>query len=227
MSNAYNCIDVSEFQKDIDWKAVKADGVEYAIIRSGWGKTGKDKYFEINMEGAKEAGIKIGVYFYSYATDYDSAVAEAKHCIELIEGYKDVIDLPIFYDVEEEKNIPRITDVCMGFINTMNYYGYNCGIYTSGGWYSAYFKNISTDYIWLAYLGATKPEWCDIWQYNWKGRVDGITGDVDLDIIYNKDMKLLINSEPEPSPVPDKEVNITVKVSAPEGVNVNINVVKE
>ena len=219
-----NCIDVSEFQKDIDWNAVKNAGVEYAFIRCGFGKSGIDKYFNINIEEAKAAGIKIGIYFYSYATDYDSAVAEAKHCIELIEDYKNDIDLPVFYDVEEEKNIPRITDVCMGFINTMNYYGYNCGIYTTGGWYSAYFKNISTDYIWLAYLGSTKPEWCDIWQYDWHGRIDGINGDVDLDNVYNEDMRLLIN---QPKPPEKKIVNIIIEAEYPEDVEVNIKVYKK
>lgn len=235
--SSFNCVDVSEWNGDIDWEAAKADGVEYALIRCGFGQDSEkqdDKYFHINMEGAKKAGIKIGVYFYAYATDYDSAQGEAEHCIRLIEPYRDQIDLPVFYDVEEEKCIPNMTDVVMGFINKMNYHGYNCGTYTSGSWYSSYFKYIDCDYIWIAYWGNddgephTKPEYCDIWQYTSRGSVDGIgTGCVDCDIVYNKDMKLLINSDPDPVPVPDKEVNITVKVSAPDGVNVNINVEKE
>lgn len=229
-----NCVDVSEWNGDIDWEAVKASGIDYVIMRCGFGQQGIDKYFAINMEEARAAGVRIGVYYYSYATDYDSAVREAKHCIELIEEYRNEIDLPVFYDVEEERCIPRMTDVCMGFINTMNYYGYNCGVYTSGSWYSVYFKDISTDYIWIAYWGTddgephTKPDYCDVWQYTSKGNVPGIgSGCVDCDIVYNEDMKLLINSDPVPSPVTDKEVNITVKVSAPDGVNVNINVEKE
>lgn len=204
----FNCIDVSEWNGDIDWEQAKADGLEYAIIRCGFGRTGVDKYFEINMEGAHDAGVKIGVYFYSYATDWDSAVIEANHCIELIEGYKDIIALPVFYDVEEERNVPRMTDICMAFINTLNYYGYNVGVYTSGSWYSAYFKNIDVDFIWLAYWGSddgvphTKPDYCDIWQYTSRGNVDGVgNGCVDCDIVYNEDMKLLMN-EPEPKPEP-------------------------
>lgn len=193
-----NCIDVSEWNGNINWSAVKDSGIDYAMIRCGFGTTGKDKYFEINLEGAKNAGIIIGVYFYSYADDYDSAVNEANHCIDLIEDYKDIIKLPVFYDVEEEKNKKRIIDVCMGFINTMNYYGYNCGIYTPVSWYNAYFKDISTDYIWLAYLGDTKPEYCDIWQNSFEGSVPGINGNVDTDNLYNTDMQLLINP-PEPT----------------------------
>ena len=208
-----NCIDVSEWNGDINWNKAKADGVEYALIRCGFGRTGIDKYFHINMESAREAGIKIGVYFYSYASDYDSAVTEANHCIDIIEDYKDVILLPVFYDVEEPQNLKNITDVCMGFINTLNYYGYNVGIYTTGAWYSAYFKNISTDYIWLAYWGPddgephNKPDYCDIWQYTSKGSVNGVgSGGVDCDIVYNTDMRLLIQApEPEPEPVKPKK----------------------
>lgn len=233
--SSFNAVDVSEWNGDIDWNEAYDDGVRYAFIRAGFGQdieSQDDKYFHINMENALAAGIKIAVYFYAYATDYDSAVGEAKHCIRLIEPYRDKISLPVFYDVEEEKCIPNMTDVVMGFINTMNYYGYNCGCYTSGSWYSAYFRNIDCDYIWIAYWGNddgephTKPDYCDVWQYTSRGHVKGIgTGCVDCDIVYNEDMKLLIN--PEPVPVPDKEVNITVKVSAPDGVNVNINVEKE
>lgn len=231
-----NCIDVSEWNGEIDWDLAKASGVDYAMIRCGFGRNDIDKYFAINMEEAKIAGVKIGVYFYSYATDYDSAVAEAKHCIELIEDYRNDIDLPIFYDVEENRNVPRITDVCMGFINTMNYYGYNCGIYTTGAWYSSYFKDISTDYIWLAYWGAddgqphTKPDYCDIWQYTSKGTVQGVGGGcVDCDILYNEDMKLLIHP-PEPDPVPDPIKTSTFKgtVTITEGeLGINIYIEKE
>ena len=209
----FNCVDVSEWNGEIDWKAAKADGVEYAFIRCGFGKDSEkqdDKYFHINMENALEAGVKVGVYFYAYAVDWDSAAAEAYHCIRLVEKYKDKISFPVFYDVEEQQNVPRISDVVMGFINTMNYYGYNCGVYTMGSWYSAYFKNIDCDYIWLAYWGAddgvphNKPEYCDIWQYTSKGSVDGIGNRcVDCDILYNIDMKLLINEEPQPEPTPE------------------------
>lgn len=206
----FNCIDVSEWNGDIDWEQAKADGVEYAFIRCGFGRTGIDKCFDINVEGAKNAGIKIGVYFYSYATDWDSAVLEAEHCIELVDKYKDVIDLPVFYDVEEERNVARIQDVCMAFINTLNYDGYNVGVYTMGAWYSAYFKNIDVDFIWLAYWGAddgephNQPDYCDVWQYTSKGTVDGVgDGGVDCDILFNTEMSLLINGKPEPEPQPE------------------------
>lgn len=225
----FNCIDVSEWNGDIDWQQAKADGVEYAIIRCGFGRTGVDKYFEINMEGARDAGVKIGVYFYSYATDWDSAVSEANHCIDLIESYKDIIALPVFYDVEEERNVPRMTDICMAFINTLNYYGYNVGVYTSGSWYSAYFKNIDVDFIWLAYWGSddgvphTKPDYCDIWQYTSKGSVDGVGNRcVDCDILYNTEMKLLMNENPTPEPKPEPAPEPAPVPSGPVSIELNV-----
>lgn len=232
---AFNCVDVSEWNQDINWNQAKADGVEYAFIRCGFGQDSTeqdDKYFHINMENAINAGVKVGVYFYAYATNYDTACGEAHHCIRLIEPYRDKISFPVFYDVEETRCVPHITDVIMGFINTMNYYGYNCGCYTSGSWYSEFFKNIDCDFIWLAYWGTDdgephkKPEYCDVWQYTSKGTVNGIgAGCVDCDILYNTEMKLLIDQEPEPQPEPiENVVNVDILVDAPENIKVNVNI---
>ena len=236
--SSFNCIDVSEWNGDINWDEAKADGVEFAFIRCGFGQdsTGQDdKYFSINMDNAIEAGVKVGVYFYSYATNYDTACSEAMHCLRLIEPYRDKISFPIFYDIEEERNKPRIKDIVDGFRNTLEYYGYNVGVYTMISWYDAYFKDIVCDYIWLASWGSdnglphTKPNYCDVWQYTSKGTVSGVgAGCVDCDILYNKDMKLLINTpepEPEPEPVPlNNTVNIDILVDAPENIKVNVNV---
>lgn len=91
-----NCIDVSEHNGNINWTAVKNDGVDYALIRCGFGRdieSQDDKYFHINMEGALNAGLKVGVYFYSYADYGDAAAEEAEHCLRLINGYKDKLSL--------------------------------------------------------------------------------------------------------------------------------------
>lgn len=193
-----NCIDVSEHNKEIDWSAAYEDGVRYAFIRCGFGQdyeSQDDKYFHINMERALAAGVKVGVYFYAYAHDYDSAVGEAVHCIRLIEPYRDKISFPVFYDLEEKANLNRIKDVVDGFRNKMEYHGYNVGCYVTTSWYDEFFKDIVCDYIWLAYLGSSKPEYCDIWQYSWTEDVNGV-GECDADILYNEDMKLLIHPDP-------------------------------
>lgn len=233
MSNPYNCVDVSEHNRDIDWEAAAADDVKYAFIRAGFGQdyeSQDDNFFHINMENALAAGVKVGVYFFAYARSAEMAIGEAEHCIRLIEPYKDKISFPVFYDIEEEGGVePYISEIVPAFINYLNDKGYNCGVYLQTSWFDEYFKDIDCSYFWMASWGPDdgephkKPEWCDVWQYTSKGSVHGIGYDcVDCDILYNEDMKLLIDQPPA-----EKEVNITVKVSAPEGVIVNINVEKE
>lgn len=243
--SSFNAVDVSEWNGDINWNDAYADGVRYAFIRAGFGQDSEsqdDKYFHINMENALKAGVKVGVYFYAYATDYDSAVGEAEHCIRLIEPYRDKISFPVFYDIEEQKCVPRIKDIVDGFRNKMEYHGYNVGVYTAISWYDAYFQPIDIDYIWIASWGSddgkphTKPQWCDVWQYTSHGSVNGIakasyyidqygnkcyTSGVDCDIVYNENMHLLINQDPIPDPEPEK--NIYIDISVPEGCNVYIN----
>lgn len=221
MANAYNCIDVSEHNREIDWEAARADDVEYAIIRCGFGKdfeSQDDKYYDINMRNALAAGVKVGVYFYSYAQDEESAASEAAHCLRLIEPYKDKLSLPVFYDVEEKSIADHIEDTIPVFTRILNDAGYNVGVYCTTWWFDNYFKDIACDYFWLASWGNddgephTKPEWCDIWQYTSRGSVHGLGYDcVDCDILYNKDMKALIDSGDE---------------DLPETVSIDMNITK-
>lgn len=221
-----NCIDVSEHNGSINWDAVKADGVDYALIRCGFGQnieSQDDKYFHINMENALAAGIKVGVYFYSYASDGDAAAGEAEHCLRLIDPYKNRLSLPVFYDLEEDKCKAHIYDIYTMFEAILKEAGYNVGCYASQYWFDTVLKPVSIDYSWDAKWGGDQPEWgCDIWQFTEKGHCAGVSGNVDCDVVINTDMKALIDI---PSPVPDKEVNITVKIEAPEGVKVNIKVI--
>ena len=220
----YNCIDVSEWNGDIEWEAAKASGVEYALIRCGFGQdmeSQDDKYFHINMENALAAGVKVGVYFYSYAENYEKAVGEAVHCLRLVEPYKHKISLPVFYDLEEDKIKDNAYSVYTAFEDYLNSNGYNVGCYASQSWIDTYLKALCPKYNWVAKWGGRKPDWeCDIWQYSSQGSVPGVGSGVDLDIVYNDDMKPLIDD-------PQNDVDITIKVKAPEGVKVNINVEKE
>lgn len=225
MPNAYNCIDVSEWNGMIEWDAAHDDDVRFAFIRCGFGQDHEsqdDKYFHINMKHAIEAGVKVGVYFYSYATTEEEAIGEAEHCRRLIEPYKDKISFPVFYDIEEARIEYSIKNTVPAFINYMNSHGYNAGVYLSVAWFDDYFSDIDCDYFWMASWGSndgkphTKPQWCDIWQYTSVGSVYGVGTDcVDCDILYNEDMTLLREEK-------KKEVNIYIKVDAPEDVKVNI-----
>lgn len=222
MSN-YNCVDVSEHNGAIDWDAARADGVEYAFIRCGFGQdieSQDDAYFHINMENALAAGVKVGVYFYSYAKSADAARGEAAHCLRLIEPYRNKMSFPIFYDVEENSIEDYVDETIPAFTEVLNEAGYNVGVYATGYWFTHCLQYVAIDYLWVAYWGSddgephSKPEWCDIWQYTSKGSVDGIGNKgVDCDILYNTEMTALINGDqPQPEPTPEPEPTQTVNV---------------
>ena len=226
--NAYNCVDVSEHNGTINWTDAYNDDVRFAFIRAGFGQdyeSQDDKYFHINMAEAIEAGCKVGIYFYAYATSAEMAVGEAEHCCRLLEPYKDKISFPVFYDIEESKIESHLEEIVPAFINYLNEKGYNCGVYLSTSWFDNYFKNIDCDYFWMASWGPddgdphNKPEWCDIWQYTSKGHVNGIKGNVDCDILYNDDMQLLI---PKP-----KKNEVVINISAPADCEIKVNINKE
>ena len=188
----YNCIDVSEHNGSINWYTVKASGVDYALIRCGFGQnieSQDDKYFHTNMQEALNAGLKVGVYFYSYASDGDAAAGEAEHCLRLIEPYKDKLSFPVFYDLEEDKIKPHVYEIYTMFEAILNEAGYNVGCYASQYWYDTCLKPVAISYIWVAKWGSSKPDWGeDIWQFSDKGNVPGIGPGVDLDLVCNPAM---------------------------------------
>lgn len=222
-----NCIDVSEHNGSIDWYSVKSDGVDYALIRCGFGQdieSQDDGYFHENIREALNAGLKVGVYFYSYAKDGEMASGEADHCLRLIEPYRNQLSLPVFYDLEEDRCKENVYDIYTTFEARLKKAGYNVGCYANQDWYNNWLKPVVIDYCWVAKWGGSMPDWgIDIWQYTSTGWCSGIGGKVDCDEIENFDMKALID-DPKPEPAPTKEVNITVKVDAPDNVTVNVNV---
>lgn len=188
-------IDVSKWQGDIDFDALKAAGVEFVIIRVGTadgidGEYLLDSKFKQNIEGANKAGIPVGIYFYSYADSKERAIADAKWILEQIKGYQ--VDLPIAFDWENwsfynEFNLSffGLTDMANSFLDVVENAGYKGMLYSS----KTYLENIwlNTDYpVWLAhYTSKTNYEGAyTYWQLCNNGRVDGINGDVDINIRY-------------------------------------------
>ena len=193
-------IDVSKYQKDIDWDRVKNAGIEYAIIRAGYrgSKTGAivvDPYYEKNMKEARTSGVKTGVYFFTQATNEVEAVEEASAVISLIKNYK--LDYPVYIDTEGAGGHGRAdgldketrTLVCEAFCRTVENAGYEAGVYASRNWYNNNLdvSRIEGFDIWLAEYRNTPlyQGYYNMWQYSSKGSVDGIEGNVDLDISYN------------------------------------------
>ena len=195
LSTPLHGIDVSDWQKDINWQAVKdSRKVQFAMIRSGW-STGidgneTDRKFYQNVKNAKAVGMPIGVYHYSYARTVEEARDEAKYCLSIIKGHK--FDYPIVFDIEEprmEKLGKRtLTDIVKAFCNTIESAGYYAAFYASPHWLNnfLYSDELLNRYdLWLAHWGVDSPSRkCGIWQYTSEGSVPGIVGNVDLDYAY-------------------------------------------
>ncbi len=190
-------IDVSKWNGNIDWKAVKNSGVSYVIIRCGYrgssqGMLVQDPKFKNNISGAIAADIKVGVYFFTQAVDEVEAVEEASFVLDMIKGYK--ISYPVFLDVEvsggrgDKIDKDTRTAVCKTFCETIKRAGYTAGVYANKSWFEGKIdaSALGAYKIWLAQY-AQEPTYkgrYDMWQYRSTGKVSGISGNVDLNLSY-------------------------------------------
>ena len=199
IGNSHLGIDVSKWNKEIDWDKVKNAGIEFAVIRAGYrgsvtGSLVVDPYFEANMKGSAASGIPVGVYFFTQAVNEVEAVEEASAVLELVRRYN--ISYPIFIDTEGAGGNGRAdgldpetrTLVCEAFCRTVENAGYNAGVYASRNWYNnnLYTTRLDNYCIWLAEYRSTPlyQGYYQMWQYTSKGAVDGIEGNVDMNISY-------------------------------------------
>ena len=195
-------IDVSEWQGNIDWQKVKNAGIKFAMIRTSYGKRSLDKTYIANIEGAQAVGIDVGAYHYCYAKNIEDAKAEARHFINTIKPY--TLSYPAVLDLEDPSqanlNKQLLTDMAIAFMEVVKDAGYFPMLYANKYWLETRFNyDRLKDYdVWLAQW-ASKPTWTGnfgIWQYTDKGKVNGISGNVDLDIAY-KDYSSIINKKNE------------------------------
>ncbi|RKM59496.1 hypothetical protein D6856_09765 [Butyrivibrio sp. XB500-5] len=191
-------IDVSKWNGSIDWKKVKNEGIDFAIIRCGYrgssaGALIEDPTFRANMKGAQAAGIKVGVYFFTQAVNEVEAVEEASMVINLCKGYG--LSYPVYLDVEGSNgrgdgiSTAQRTANIKAFCGTIQNAGYKAGVYANKTWFTSKINTSQlTGYkIWLAQYAAT-PTYnatrYDMWQYTSKGKVSGISGNVDMNTWY-------------------------------------------
>lgn len=193
-------IDVSVYQGDIDWQAVKSYGIEFVIIRLGYrgyetGALSLDDNYESNIQGALDAGLDVGVYFFSQAITEAEALEEAEYVLEHIEGYE--ITMPVVFDTEVvNTETARTLDVdgevfttaCITFCNRIEEAGYDTMIYYNLVW-SAFTLDLEqlVEYDkWYAdyYELPQYPYDYQMWQYSQTGSVPGIDGNVDLNIYF-------------------------------------------
>mgnify|MGYP000130045634 CR=1 FL=1 len=204
-------VDVSSYQGDIDWNAVREAGAEFAIVRVGFrgygtGRLVLDSSFRKNIEGARAAGLQVGVYFFSQAVNEKEAIEEASMCVQYAQGYQ--VDMPIFIDLEDvwdpddgsggranNLSVTQRTSVARAFCDTVRGAGYKAGIYASYYYLldRMHIGQLEGDnYIWMAsYADSTSyPRSHDMWQYTDNGRVPGITtwdgraASVDMNVWY-------------------------------------------
>lgn len=192
-------IDVSTWNTVSSWSNVKKAGFEFAIVRAGFGNTTtqKDKKFVEHMNGALDAGLDVGIYWFSYARSVKEAEKEAAACLEVIKNYKSRIKYPVFFDFEYDSeeyaekygvtvNRRFVTDATKAFCEKIKSAGYRVGYYTNQDYYKnkLYPEELKNYSLWLAdYTGGPEYE-CDIQQYTSTEKVPGISGNVDANICF-------------------------------------------
>lgn len=195
--NANLMIDVSKWQEDIDWKTVSDSGIKYAMLRLGTQKgvdldSRIDAYFDKNIKEAQANGIKVGVYYFTYANDTLDAKKQAKWVIDVLKDYS--LDLPVAFDWEcwdlfddFNMNFYELNVIADTFLKELDKEGYDTLLYGSKN----YIENVWTylDYdIWLAHYTKETTYQGEklMWQFTSSGRVPGIKGNVDVNFYYNK-----------------------------------------
>ena len=193
-------IDVSVHNGTVDWKKVKNSGINFTVIRAGYGNSisQKDARFEENMKGALEAGLGVGVYWFCYAVNPEEARKEAAVCKEVLKKWKGKFAYPVFYDFEydteeyarklgvEFSNSDR-TDIILAFMEEMKK-EYPSGYYSNPDYltHKLEYSRLKEWPLWLAQYNS-EPKWdCVLQQSSSTGAVDGIKGNVDTNIAYKQ-----------------------------------------
>ena len=192
-------IDVSTYQKEVDWAQVKAAGVEFVMIRAAYrgygnGAVLEDELVRTHYEGAAAAGLKVGFYFFSQAISTREAVAEAEFLLDVIDGWQ--VDMPIVFDWEYISNSARtagvgpriLTDCAIAFCERIKAAGYEPMVYFNANQSrrDMYLAELTDYKFWLAmYSDEMTYEYrVDMWQYTQTGRVPGIDVDVDINLYF-------------------------------------------
>jgi len=204
MTEARKGLDISRWQGDVNFYAIKKSGYDFVILNAGYGRyiNQKDQYFETNYKQAKEAGLNVGAYWYSYAKTASEAEQEAKTFLEAVKGKQ--FEYPLAFDIEDPSQSglsnKTINAMCKAFCSYLEKNGYYAMIYSFGGWLENRISaaNKKAYDIWLAeWTNASQPSVYTgaygIWQYSDNARASGINGAVDANRAY-KDYPTIIKS---------------------------------
>lgn len=203
-------IDVSKHQGKIEWRKVKGSGIDYAIIRAGYGKNTVDEFFEANINGCIRNNILVGIYWFIYGVNEKEAIENAEKCHSTIKKYKDKITMKVWCDLEYDTDYnakkrgvsltkATRTDMVIAFCERLKKYGYEVGNYANPDYLKTKFDTsaLATYPLWLAGYSISEDTAKSysplMWQYTSKGRIDGIKGNVDVNLCYKE--KKLSNSK--------------------------------
>lgn len=197
-------IDVSKWQGEIDWVKVKESGIDFAIIRAGYGNLAsqEDPTFDKNIQSAQAAGVDCGIYWYSYATTVEDAYKEAEVCYSIIKDYK--LEYPVCFDIEEnsQRNLSTATvsAIVDAFCSTLEEKGYYVSIYSYASFLKTkIYSSVLEKYdVWVAHYYVDSPDYnlpYGMWQYTDLGVVDGISENtVDMNYAYVDYPSIMINN---------------------------------
>lgn len=212
-------IDVSKHNGRIDWQKVKASGVDFVIIRAGYGRelSQKDPLFEDNYRGAKAAGLKVGAYWYSYATTGEDAIKEARTFLQVVKGKQ--FEFPLYYDIEEKNQMTAANILITAFCNEIEKAGYFAGFYANRSTVQNYVSQATREKysLWIAEWNPVQHVSAPMWQRSAAERVNGIDGYVDADISH-MDFEAIIKArglngyEAEQTPEPTTKEEIPIRI---------------
>ena len=200
-------IDVSAHQGNINWDAVKASGIDFAIIRISYGQNSVDSKAIRNIEECIRVGMPFGVYTYSYALNINNAINEANLVIKTLAPYKDKVKFPVIIDMEDADGYKRkygmpsndvLVSICEKECLMFEEAGYYAAIYASKSWFDTKLNSSRLNRFdkWIAWWnkGASfDKNIYGLWQYTSTGSVNGISGNVDMNEAY-KDYPSIINN---------------------------------
>ena len=216
-------IDVSKWNGGIDFNKVKSAGVNFVIIRAGFGVNGIDRLFKANYTAAKEAGLKIGAYWYSYAKTKAELQNEIFVFLNAIKGMQ--FEMPVYWDIEEKWVINNINYVIPTVCTALENAGYFAGYYTSASVNASVAEENKKRFTsWIAHWGKKAGAYKPMHQYSNTGKISGINGDVDLDFC----------SMDFPAIITEKKLNNTVIIAsdnriqeAIDKINAGVNILKD
>ena len=219
-------LDASSYQGNIDWKKVANQGYKFAILRSTLKNGDLDTCFEQNYSDAMSAGLEVDVYQFSYALSIHTAIEDANNLIAKLKGKQVDIWLDLEWTTQGQLGKDAVTEIAIAYVNECKRLGYKCNIYSNTSWYKNYYhadklRELGCKF-WIAKYGVNdgiydesrKPNIGEfIWQYTSKGQVDGISGNVDLNMMYVEEGEKMANTVDKVIKIAESEVGYLEKKS--------------